>query len=121
MDNKEDLLAPFVDSFILAQLEQQACEDRPACSGLFGGIAMKEPGLDHRHRDKNGQISKKHGNTLVRTLRKIYGANFAPGFRDDAKLEDVLATLDDHSLSQLILDHQDNELEGKIQRHSSTT
>jgi hypothetical protein len=35
---------------------------------------MKEqPGLDSRHRDKNGEISKKHGNTLVGTLRKIYG------------------------------------------------
>jgi len=23
---------------------------------------MEEPGLDKRHRDKNGEISKKHGN-----------------------------------------------------------
>ena len=34
---------------------------------------MKEPGLDNRHRDKNGQISRKHGNALISTLRKIYG------------------------------------------------
>ena len=40
---------------------------------------MKEPGLDSRHRDKNGEISKKHGNTLVSSLRKIYGATFAAG------------------------------------------
>ena len=33
---------------------------------------MKDTGLDHRHRDKDGAISKKHGNTLVGTLRKIY-------------------------------------------------
>jgi hypothetical protein len=26
-----------------------------------------------RHRDKNGEMSRKHGNTLVRTLRKHYG------------------------------------------------
>jgi hypothetical protein len=26
-----------------------------------------------RHRDKNGEISRKHGNTLVGTLRKTYG------------------------------------------------
>jgi hypothetical protein len=30
-------------------------------------------GLDGRHRDANGQISEKHGNTLVRTIRAEYG------------------------------------------------
>jgi hypothetical protein len=34
---------------------------------------MQQPGLDHRHRDKNGEISRKHGNTLIRTLRETYG------------------------------------------------
>jgi hypothetical protein len=34
---------------------------------------MSKPGPDGRHRDKNGVISSKHGDTLVRTLRKIYG------------------------------------------------
>jgi hypothetical protein len=29
--------------------------------------------IDDRHRDKNGEISRKHGNTLVSTLRRIYG------------------------------------------------
>ena len=29
---------------------------------------MKEPGLDGRHRDKNGRISEKHGNTLNKNL-----------------------------------------------------
>ena len=40
---------------------------------------MEEPGLDNRHRDKNGEISKKHGNTLISTLRQTYGRGFAPG------------------------------------------
>jgi hypothetical protein len=35
--------------------------------------------IDDRHRDKNGELSRKHGNTLVGTLRKIYGATFAAG------------------------------------------
>jgi hypothetical protein len=26
--------------------------------------------IDARHRDKNGEISRKHGNTLIGTLRK---------------------------------------------------
>ena len=30
--------------------------------------------IDDRHRDKNGEISRTHGNTQVGTLRKIYGA-----------------------------------------------
>ena len=35
--------------------------------------SMSKPSLDGRHRDKNGEISSKHGDILVRTLRKIYG------------------------------------------------
>jgi len=46
---------------------------------------MKEPGLDDRHRDKDGEISRKHGNTLVRTLRQIYGQSFASGFAETDK------------------------------------
>jgi hypothetical protein len=34
---------------------------------------MKQPGLHDRHRDKNGEISRKHGSTLIRTLRRTYG------------------------------------------------
>jgi len=30
--------------------------------------SMKEPGLDNRHRDKNGEISRKHGNPNRRRL-----------------------------------------------------
>ena len=75
---------------------------------------MKEPGLDDRHRDKNGEISRKHGNTLVRTLRKLYGAKFAPGCRDEEKLSDVLHKFDQASLSQLHRDHDGRHLEGNI-------
>jgi hypothetical protein len=42
--------------------------------------SMSKPGLDGRHRDKNGEISSRYGNTLVRTLRKIYGQGFAAGY-----------------------------------------
>ena len=80
---------------------------------------MDQPGLDGRHRDKNGQISRKHGNTLVGTLRKIYGTGFATGFLDRAKLSDVLGTLGEPSLSQLHRDHDAGTLEGKIARASS--
>jgi hypothetical protein len=63
---------------------------------------MKQPGLDNRHRDKNGEISRKHGNTLVRTLRESYGPGFAAGEKDDAKLSEILHKLDEASLRHLI-------------------
>ena len=46
---------------------------------------MSKPGLAGRHGDKNGEISSKHGDTLVRTLRKIYGQRFAAGYPETAK------------------------------------
>ena len=77
---------------------------------------MKQPGLDHRHRDKDGEISKKHGNTLLQTLRKIYGNTFAAGQPETAKLSDVLQSLNDTSLGQLIHDQKNGHLEKKIKR-----
>ena len=50
-----------------------------------------------RYREKNSDISRKHGNTLIRTLRETYGAGFVPGCADHAKLSDVLTKLDEVS------------------------
>jgi hypothetical protein len=33
--------------------------------------------VDARYRDKGGEISRKHGNTLIGTLRISYGKGFA--------------------------------------------
>jgi hypothetical protein len=80
---------------------------------------MKEPGLDDRHRDKDGEISRKHGNTLVRTLRQIYGQSFASGFAETDKLSEVLQREPGHSsLTQLRNDHVAGTLESKIKQHS---
>ena len=65
---------------------------------------MKQPGLDHRHRDKDGTIARKHGNTLISTLRQTYGQRFAPGIDGNAKLSDVLHQLDEPSLTHLVGD-----------------
>ncbi len=62
---------------------------------------MDQPGLDGRHRDKNGRIAKKHGNTLISTLRRTY-PGFAPSERGEAKLIDVLHKLDE--LAKLVSD-----------------
>jgi hypothetical protein len=74
------------------------------------------PGLDNRHRDKNGEISKKHGDTLVSTLRKIYGSTFAAGQPATAKLSDVLEQLNETSLSQLVHDHGNGKLGHKVKQ-----
>jgi len=79
---------------------------------------MKEPGLDGRHRDKDGEIGRKHGNTLVGTLRRIYGKSFAAGYSDTEKLSEVLSHLNETSLSQLRRDHSTGHLEHKISQAS---
>jgi hypothetical protein len=65
---------------------------------------MKQPGLDGRHRDKDGEIGRKHGNTLISTLRQTYGQGFAPGIPGHKKLSDVLHELDEPSLTRLVHD-----------------
>ena len=78
---------------------------------------MSKPGLDGRHRNKDGEISGKHGNTLVRTLRKVYGQGFAAGYPETAKLSEVMLQLNETSLSQLRRDHETDHLEHKIAQH----
>ena len=80
---------------------------------------MDQPGLDRRHRDKNGEIARKHGNTTVRRLRQIYGAGFAQGFPDTALLSEVLQKLDVNSLSAIHRHHDEGVLEGKIKGTAS--
>jgi hypothetical protein len=45
---------------------------------------MNEPGLDDRHRDKDGRIELKHGNTLNKHLPRPI-----EGFPPDATLDDM--------------------------------
>lgn len=39
----------------------------------------KQPGLDNRHRDKDGEIAKRHGNTLVSHCASPMGPNSRRG------------------------------------------
>ena len=64
-----------------------------------------------RHRNKDGEISRKHGNTLIRTLRRTYGPAFAKNCSDTDKLSDVLDKIDEPSLSTLIAEHEWDRLE----------
>jgi len=62
-------------------------------------------GLDGRHRDKNGRIDEKRGDTLVRTLRKEYGKDFLRDWRSDTKLSTVRNEAD-MSLTELVRQHR---------------
>jgi hypothetical protein len=74
------------------------------------------PGKDNRNND--GEISHKHGNTLIGTLRKIYGQSFAAGYPPTEKLSEVLLHLNETSLSQLRRDHETGHLDHRIAKAS---
>lgn len=59
-------------------------------------------GLDGRMRDQDGEIRRKRSDTLVRTLRREYGEDFAQGYRADTKLGTVLKREGVESLDQLL-------------------
>jgi hypothetical protein len=61
-----------------------------------------QPGLDGRHRDQDGRIEQKHGNTRVDTLRGTYGDRIPSGVRGDMKLSTLLERTGQRSLSQLL-------------------
>jgi hypothetical protein len=67
----------------------------------------KQPGLDDRHRDKNGDILRKMGNTRIRTLRKTYGDNFAKEWRSDKKLENLLDDTGAKSLTDFLKNYDE--------------
>jgi hypothetical protein len=63
-----------------------------------------DAGLDDRCRDDNGEIRQKRGDTLVKTLRKTYGPDFAPGVRGDTRLETLRKRAGGESLSKILKD-----------------
>jgi hypothetical protein len=62
-------------------------------------------GIDSRHRDRAGSIKEMSGNTLIGTLRKIYGEDFLSDWRSDAKLSSVRQELD-MSLNEIVRQHR---------------
>jgi hypothetical protein len=59
-------------------------------------------GLDDRCRDRDGEIRHKRRDTRVDTMRDIYGPDFAPGIRGDAKLGTVLDRAGVDTLSEYL-------------------
>ena len=69
-------------------------------------MAKQRTGLDHRARDRGGEIRKKRSDTLVRTLREEYGDHFAPGYRPTDTLGKVPKKEGVESLHQLLKKHR---------------
>jgi hypothetical protein len=71
-------------------------------------ISVRELSMaaDAHYRDKGGEIGRKHGDTLIGTLRSSYGNRFAKGCTDSEKLSEALAKLDGPSLFKLVSDHK---------------
>jgi len=67
--------------------------------------------FDTRRRGQSSEIGRKHGRTLIRTLRKTYGQSFAGSHGNKKKLGDVLDKLDEPSLTRLIHDHEAGHLD----------
>jgi hypothetical protein len=59
-------------------------------------------GLDQRCRDLDGEIRQKRGDTLVKTLRKTYGPDFASGVRGDTRLDTLRKRAGGESLSKIV-------------------
>jgi hypothetical protein len=69
---------------------------------------------EQHEQGRSRQSPPQQGNTLIRTLRKIYGQGFAAGYPEAEKLSEVLLQLNETSLSQLRRDHETGHLERKI-------
>jgi hypothetical protein len=63
-------------------------------------------GLDGRHRDADGTISRKHGNTRLDSLRPVYGDDFGAPYRGDMHLDTLLKQSGSPSLSQYMKKHK---------------
>ena len=70
-----------------------------------------ESDLDNRSRLRNAKVSRKYGNTLVRTLRERYGENFAAGQAGTATLREVINRLDAASLNRVQGDLEKGQLD----------
>jgi hypothetical protein len=73
---------------------------------MAGKKQQCDVGLDERCRDSDGEIRQKRGDTLVKTLRKTYGPEFARGVRGDTQLDTLRERAGGESLSKLAKDFE---------------
>ena len=87
-----------VDTTDIRRLDSTKPPERSRVASLTNG----KRGLDDRCRDLDGEIRHKRGDTLVGTLRKTYGPDFAPGVRSDTRLDTLRKRAGGESLSKFL-------------------
>jgi hypothetical protein len=75
---------------------------------------MDAPDLQDQQRATVAAILDQHGSTAMGTLRRIYGADFAPGFGAESLLARIVLLLDEPSLKLLVDDFDKGLLTEKI-------
>ena len=65
-------------------------------------VVSSARGLDSRHCDLDDAIRRKRGDTLVGTLRKTYGPEFARGVRSDTRLDTLRKRAGGASLAKIL-------------------
>ena len=63
------------------------------------------------YRHPRSDLALRFGDALLGALRKRYGDAFAPGYRREQSLAEVLPSLDDASLMQIAKDYEHGRLE----------
>jgi hypothetical protein len=75
---------------------------KPVEGSAAASVTNGNRGLDDRCRDLDGEIRHKRGDTLVGTLRKTYGPDFAPGVPSDTRLDALRKRAGGESISKLL-------------------
>jgi hypothetical protein len=65
-------------------------------------------------REVLGPIAKRHGNTKLWTLRKVYGENFAQGLPGDELLRDALLKLNSSDFRRIVGDYENGRLQESL-------
>jgi hypothetical protein len=66
------------------------------------GEIMQQPGLNGRHRDKDGEADHKRKDTHLSTLRETYGDSLLPNLRGDTHLGTILSDNNVETLDELL-------------------
>jgi hypothetical protein len=64
-----------------------------------------------RHRNKTGELGRKHGTTVIGTLRTQYDPHFAEDIAESETLNDAFHKRDGRSLTKLVSDFETGQLE----------
>jgi hypothetical protein len=94
--------------------ENQAAMDR--FSNVFTTVTPLEHEVLLRILARQREIVTNYGNTLIATLRRLYGPDFARGIDANERLSDALQRLDFTSQNNLVRDYESGKLSEMLKR-----